>query len=71
VELEAIGGFVAEELHGVSALNQRLAFGRQAFQLDRADFGTVLLLLTATLRLFVVVELALDPADGPMEEIDG
>ena len=34
---EVFGGLVAEEFHGVSAFDQCDAFGREAFQLDRAD----------------------------------
>ena len=71
VALELVGGLVAEELHAVAALDQRLPLGGEAFQFDRADFGAVLFLLAALLRLLVVVEFALDPADGAVEEIDG
>ena len=71
VALELVGGLVAEELHAVPALDQRLPFGGEAFEFDRADFGAVLFLLAALLRLLVVVELALDPAGGAVEEIDG
>jgi hypothetical protein len=70
VAFELLGGLVAEEFHRVPALDQRPALRGQALQFDRANFGAVLLLLAAKLRLFVVVELALDPADGAMEEID-
>ena len=62
VALELVGGLVAEEFHAVSALDQRLAFGGEAFEFDRADLGAVLFLLAALLRLLVVIELALDPA---------
>ena len=62
--------FVAEEFHAVAPFDQRQPLGDQAFEIDRADFGTVLLLLAPPLRLFVVVELALDPGDGAMEEVD-
>ena len=67
---EVLGGLVAEEFHAVAALDQRHALGREALQFDRADLGAVLLLLAAPLRLLVVVELAFDPADGAVEEID-
>jgi hypothetical protein len=69
-DLEAIGGLVAEELQ---ALRRSINVGprREAFQFDRADFGAVLLALAAPLRLFVVVELALDPVDGAVEQVDG
>ena len=71
VALELVGGLVAEELHAVPALDQRLALCREALQFDRADFGAVLFLLAALLRLLVVVEFALDPADGAVEDVDG
>ena len=71
VDLEAIGGLVAEELHGVAAFDQRQALGDETLELDRADLRAVLLLLAATLRLLVVVELALDAVDGAMEQVDG
>ena len=69
--LELFGGLVAEEFHAVPALDQRLPLGGEALQFDRADFGAVLFLLAALLRLLVVVEFALDPADGAVEEVDG
>ena len=50
---------------------ERQALGDEAFELDRADLRAVLLLLAALLRLLVVVELAFDPVDGAVEEIDG
>ena len=71
VALELVGGLVAEELHAVAAFDQRLPLGGEAFEFDRADLGAVLFLLAALLRLLVVVEFALDPADGAVEEIDG
>ena len=71
VALELVGGLVAEELHAVAALDQRLPLGGEAFELDRADLGAVLFLLAALLRLLVVVQFALDAADGAVEEIDG
>ena len=71
VAFELVGGLVAEELHAVPALDQRLPLGREALQFDRADFRAVLFLLAAPLRLLVVVEFALDAADGAVEEIDG
>src|SRR6185312_14740280 len=40
-------------------------------QLDRADFGAILVTLAALLRLFVVVQFAFDATVGAMEEIDG
>ena len=68
--LELVGGLVAEEFHGVAALDERDAFGRQPFQLDRPDLGAVLFLLAAPLGLLIVVELALDAVRGAVEEID-
>src|SRR5208282_1236388 len=70
VALELVGGLIAEEFHAVAAFDQRLTFGGEAFEFDRADFGAVLFFLAALLRLLVVVQLALDPADGAVEEID-
>ena len=58
--LEGFSGVVAEELHAVAALDQRLPFGDEALELHRADFRAVLFLLAAPLRLLIVVELALD-----------
>jgi len=69
--LELDGGLVAEELHRVAAFDRALPFGREALQFDRADFGAVLFFLRALLRLLVGVELALDPTDGAVEEVDG
>src|SRR3546814_20682985 len=37
----------------------------------RLDFGAVLFALPALLRLFIVVELALEPVGGAMEHIHG
>jgi hypothetical protein len=45
--------------------------GGEAFEFDRANFGAILFPLAALLRLLVVVEPALDPAGGTMEEVDG
>ena len=64
VALELVGGLIAEELHAVSALDERLPFGGEALQFDRADFGAVLLLLAPPLRLLIVIQFALDTADG-------
>src|SRR6266404_7087040 len=69
--LVEIGGVIAEELDGVAALDEGEALCQQAFELDRADFGAVLLLLAALLGALVVVEFALDAAGGAMEEVDG
>ena len=54
-----LGGAVAQHLEGVAALDQRVALGDQALELDGADFGAVLLGLRAALPVLVVVELAL------------
>ena len=43
----------------------------QPLELDGADFGAVLLVLAAPLRLLVAVELALGAVGGAVEEIDG
>src|SRR4029077_12594302 len=43
----------------------------EAFKLYRADLRAVLLLLALTLLLLVIVELAFDPSDRAVEEIDG
>ena len=71
VAREVLGGLVAEELEGVAPLDQRHALGGEALQLDGADLGAVLFALAAPLRLLVVVELALDPVVGAVEEVDG
>ncbi len=71
VTLEVLGGLVAEEFHAVAAFDQCHALGDEAFQFHRADLGAVLLLLTAPLRLLIVVEFTGDPVDGTVEEIDG
>ena len=69
--LELFGGLVAEELHAVASLDERQALCDQALELDRADFRAVLLLLAALLRRSVVVEIALCPVGGAMEQVDG
>jgi len=71
VTLELVGGLVAEELHAVPALDEGLPLGGETLQFDRADLGAILFLLAALLRLLVVVQFALDAADGAVEEIDG
>jgi hypothetical protein len=71
MDLKAIGGLVPEEFHGIAALDEGQALGDEAFQLDRADLRAVLLLLAAPLRLLIAVELAFDPVDGAMEQVDG
>ena len=71
MDLEAIGGLVAEEFHGIAAFDQGQALGDETLQFDRADLRAVLLLLAAPLRLLVGVELALDPVGSAMEQVDG
>src|SRR5271166_4404192 len=61
---------VAEELHAVPALDERLPLGGETLQFDRADLGAILFLLASPLPLLVVVQFALDAADGAVEEID-
>ena len=68
--LELVGRQVAEEFHRVSALDERGAFGDQPFQLDRADFRSILFLLAALLPVLIVVEFALHAIGGAVEEID-
>ena len=68
---EVFGRLVAEEFHGVAAFDQCDALSREAFQLDRADLGAVLITLTAPLLLLVVVEFAFDALVGTVKEIDG
>jgi len=51
VALELIGALVAEELHSVTAFDQRHALGIEAFEFDGADLRAVLFLLVAPLRL--------------------
>src|SRR5262245_65593443 len=47
VTLAQFGRDVAEKLHAVAAFDEGKALGQEAFELDRADFGAVLLLLAA------------------------
>ena len=54
-----------------AALDLADAVGDQPLELDRADFGAVLLVLAAPLRVLVVVEIALRAVGGAVEEIDG
>ena len=69
-DLEQLGGVVAHEFEGVAPLDQAEALGDQAFELDRLDFGAVLLGLAAALRLFVAVEFAFDAVDLAVEQVD-
>jgi hypothetical protein len=68
--LEEVGGVVAEEFHGVAPFDEGQALCQQALKLDRADFRAVLLLLAALLGALIVVEFALHPASGAMEQVD-
>ncbi len=61
---------VAHELEGVAPLDERHALVDQAFELGRSDLGAVLLALRPALRVLVVVEVALDPFDLAVEEVD-
>ena len=64
------GGLVAKELHRVAALDGALPFAGEPLEFDGADFRAVLFLLPALLRLLVGVEVAFDPVDRAVEEID-
>ncbi len=70
VVLEGVGGEVAQDLVRVAAFDQRQPFGQEPLQFDRADLRSVLLALAALLRLFVVVEFALDPVGRAVEDVD-
>ena len=69
--LEVVGGLVAHQFEGVAAFDQGLALGEETLQFDGFDLAAILLALAAALRLLVVVEFALDPVGGAVEEIDG
>ena len=56
-------------LEGGAAVEQGLALGDQAFELDRAHFRAVLFLLALPLPVFVVVELTLRAGGLFVEEI--
>ena len=49
--LEVVGGLVAHQLEGVTAFDQRLAFGDEALQFDGFDLAAILFALKAALRL--------------------
>jgi hypothetical protein len=68
---EVLGRLVAEEFHGVAPFDQGHALSREAFEFDGADLGAILFALATPLRLLIVVEFALDPCVGAVEEIDG
>ena len=69
VGLEEIGGGVAEEFHAVAALEEGDPLSGQAFEFHRSNFGAVLFLLRALLRVFVGVEFARDAVAGAVEEV--
>ena len=68
--LEVFGGLVAHGLHRIPALDQRPPLGQQPLQFDRPDLGAVLFALAALLGVLIVVELALDPIGGAVEQVD-
>ena len=68
---ELFGGLIAHQLEGVAAFEESPAFGDVALQFDGLHLTAVLFALAAPLRLLVVVEFALDPVGGAVEEIDG
>ena len=68
---EMLCRLVAKEFHGVAPLDEGHAFGGEALEFDRADLRAVLFAPATPLRLLVVVEFALDPGVGAVEEIDG
>ena len=65
-----IGEMVAEEFEGVAALGQRQPLRDQSLQFDRTNFRAVLFGLRATLRGFIVVEIAADALRLAVEEVD-
>ena len=71
MDCEQVGRLIAEQLHGVAALDQAKAFGDEPFELDGADLGAVLDALALLLRLFVGIEVALDARNGPVEQVYG
>src|SRR3546814_17014449 len=68
--LEELCRMVAQELEGIAPLDERQALGDQPLELDRADLGTVMLALGATLGVLVVVEAALDQVAHALEDVD-
>jgi hypothetical protein len=56
-------------LEAVAALDVRLPFADQGFELDGADFRAVLLLLAALLPVFIVLELAFDAGSLFVEQV--
>jgi hypothetical protein len=69
MHFELVSGSIAHKFHSVAAFDQAGAFAKQAFEFDRHDLGAILLALAALLGIFVVVEFALDPALGAVEEV--
>src|SRR3546814_18479926 len=70
MDAELVGGGVAEEFHRVAAFDHGDAFGDLALQFDRLHLAAVLLALKSLLRLLIVVELALDPLAGAVDDVD-
>ena len=68
--LECVGGLVAEELHAVAALDQRLPSAiRRSSSTERISEPSCSFWLRFC-ACFIVVEFALDPQHGAVEEID-
>src|SRR5690242_4561069 len=70
MDTELFGAQVAEQFHRVAALDHGDAFGDLAFQLDRLHLAAILLPLQPLLRALIVVQLALDPLAGTLEDVD-
>lgn len=70
MDLEQVARLLAAEFEGVAALDQADAFRGQPLQLDRADFGAVLLLLAPALVALVAVEVALQPVELAVKQVD-
>ena len=69
--LELLGGLVAEELHAVPALDERLPLRGERRSSSTERISSLLFLLAAPLRLLVVVELPFDLGGGAVEDVDG
>ena len=69
-DLEQLGRVIAGEFESVAPFDQAQALGDQAFELDRLDFGAVLLGLAAALRLLVGVEVAFDAVGLAVKQVD-
>src|SRR3546814_7626205 len=70
VDAELLGGAFAKKLHRVAAFDHRDALGDRALEFDRAYFAAVLLALERALCQLILVEFALNPFAGPVENID-